>query len=128
MDYIWGGTGDNDVHKNSQVSDVSNWIKDFQFIVMRNNGGILCVCIELEVEGWRSINVKSLNVNYMINDQIRCLVSRWFSFVWICHSVYLPIDRHLSCFQFLVISNKATWRFLYTSSYGHVLFFTLNKS
>lgn len=43
----------------------------------------------------------------MINDQIRCLVNRWYCIVWIYHSVYLPVDGHLSFFQFLGISSKA---------------------
>lgn len=35
------------------------------------------------------------------------LIVEYYSTVWMYHSVHLPAERHLGCFQFGVITNKA---------------------
>ena len=53
--------------------------------------------------------------------------------VYIYLSIYLSlslhplVDEHLCCFQFLAIANKAIWKFMYKSFYGHMLSFFLDK-
>jgi hypothetical protein len=56
--------------------------------------------------------------NGLINNLL-FLVAQWYFIVWLYISICLPIEGHLDCLQFLVISNKAVITFVVRFLYEH---------